>query len=66
MRDRIVQTAVLLILESIFEADFLDTSYGFRPERSAQDAIAAIQGHLQAVFAKSTMRTERLFRYDPT
>ncbi len=50
MRDRIVQTAVLLILESIFEADFLDTSYGFRPERSAQDAIAAIQGHLQAGF----------------
>ncbi len=50
MRDRIVQTAALLILESIFEADFLDTSYGFRPERSAQDAIAAIQGHLQAGF----------------
>lgn len=50
MRDRIVQTAVLLILESIFEADFKDTSYGFRPGRRAQDAIAAIQGHLQAGF----------------
>ena len=47
MRDRIVQTAATLILESIFEADFLDSSYGFRPERSAQDAIRAIQGHLQ-------------------
>lgn len=50
MRDRIVQTAAALILESIFEADFLDTSYGFRPERSAQDAIQAIQGHLQQGF----------------
>jgi len=31
VRDRVVQTAVLLILEPIFEADFLDCSYGFRP-----------------------------------
>ena len=50
MRDRIVQTAAVLVLESIFEADFLDTSYGFRPERSAHDAIKAIQGHLQQGF----------------
>lgn len=47
MRDRIAQTAVVLILEAIFEADFLDTSYGFRPQRNAHDAIQAIQGHLQ-------------------
>ena len=33
MRDRIVQTAALLVLEAIFEADFLDTSFGFRPGR---------------------------------
>lgn len=46
MRDRIVQTAAVLILESIFEADFLDTSFGFRPERSAEDALKAIRGHL--------------------
>lgn len=50
MRDRIVQTAATLILESIFEADFLNTSYGFRPARSAEDAIRAIQGHLQQGF----------------
>ena len=31
VKDRIVQTAVLLVLEPIFEADFLDSSYGFRP-----------------------------------
>src|SRR6266478_8814409 len=35
VRDRIVQTATLLILEPIFEADFLNCSYGFRPGRSA-------------------------------
>lgn len=47
MRDRIVQTAAVLILEAIFEADFLDTSFGFRPERSAEDALKAIRGHLE-------------------
>jgi RNA-directed DNA polymerase len=39
VRDRIVQAAVLLILEPIFEADFLPCSYGFRPGRSAHDAL---------------------------
>ena len=50
VRDRIVQTAVLLVLEPIFEADFLDCSYGFRPGRSAHQAIDAIAGHLAAGF----------------
>lgn len=50
MRDRIVQTAAVLVLESIFEADFLDTSYGFRPGRCAQNAIQTIQGHLHQGF----------------
>jgi len=36
--DRVVQAAVLLILEPIFESDFLDCSHGFRPGRSAHDA----------------------------
>lgn len=48
MRDRIVQTAALLVLEAIFEADFLDTSFGFRPERSAVQALQAIREHLDA------------------
>ncbi len=48
LRDRIVQTAALLILEPIFEADFLDCSYGFRPGRSAHQALREIRGHLQA------------------
>jgi RNA-directed DNA polymerase len=48
VRDRVVQTATLLILEPIFEADFLDCSYGFRPGRSAHQALEEIRGHLQA------------------
>jgi RNA-directed DNA polymerase len=42
IRDRVVQTAVLLIIEPIFEADFMDCSYGFRPKRSAHDALAEV------------------------
>lgn len=47
VRDRMVQAAVLLILEPIFEADFEECSYGFRPGRSAHDALRAIQAHLK-------------------
>lgn len=50
VRDRIVQMATLLILEPIFEADFLDCSYGFRPGKSAHQAIDAIRQHLAAGF----------------
>lgn len=48
MRDRIAQTAAALILESIFEADFMDTSYAYRPGREAKDAIQTIEGHLRS------------------
>src|SRR5437867_8087216 len=47
VRDRVVQAAVLLILEPIFEADFEDCSHGFRPGRSAHDALRVIQQHLK-------------------
>ena len=50
IRDRVVQMAVLLILEPIFEADFLDCSYGFRPGRSAHQALAAIRTNLAEGF----------------
>jgi RNA-directed DNA polymerase len=40
--DRVVQAALKLVLEPIFEADFESVSYGFRPERRAHDAIAEI------------------------
>ncbi len=41
-RDRVVQASLKLVLEPIFEADFKPCSYGFRPGRRAQDAIAEI------------------------
>lgn len=47
VKDRIVQTAVLLMIEPIFEADFLDCSFGFRPRKSAHQAIDVIRQHLQ-------------------
>ena len=48
IRDRVVQQAALLILEPIFEADFEDCSYGFRPKRSAHQALEEIRGHVTA------------------
>ena len=47
IKDRIVQTAAKLIIEPIFEADFADCSYGFRPKRSAHDAIREIYQYLR-------------------
>ena len=41
IRDRVAQTAAKLVLEPIFEADFEDSAYGYRPKRSAGDAIKA-------------------------
>jgi RNA-directed DNA polymerase len=45
--DRVVQMAALLILEPIFEADFEDCSFGFRPGRNAHQALAEIRGHIE-------------------
>ena len=42
IRDRVVQGALNLILEPIFEADFHDGSYGYRPKRTAQQAVARV------------------------
>lgn len=42
MKDRVIQASLKLVLEPIFEADFKPCSYGFRPNRRAQDAIAEI------------------------
>ena len=42
IRDRVVQGALKLILEPIFEADFHDGSYGYRPKRNAHDAVARV------------------------
>ena len=47
IRDRIVQMACKLVIEPIFEADFEDSSYGFRPKRSAGDAVTKIKENLK-------------------
>ena len=46
VRDRVVQQASLIVLEPIFEADFTDASYGFRPGRNAQQAAATVVKYL--------------------
>ena len=43
VRDRVVQAAVKLVIEPVLEADFRECSYGFRPKRSAHDAIEEIR-----------------------
>ncbi len=48
IRDRVVQTAVLLILQPIFEADLEPTAYGYRPGRTAREAITAVHRALCA------------------
>lgn len=65
VRDRVVQASLKLVLEPIFEAEFLLCSYGFRPNRRAQDAVAevrflasrsyewSVEGDIKAVSAKS-------------
>jgi len=59
IRDRVVQTAAKLVLEPIFEADFEDSSYGYRPKRSARDAVrevhrALCEGYTEVVDADLT------------
>lgn len=56
IRDRVAQMAVKLVIEPIFEADFCEHSYGFRPKRSAHDAVDDIAdalwaGHTQVIDA---------------
>ena len=52
IRDRVVQMAVKLVIEPIFEADFCESSYGFRPKRTAHGAIDAV------AYAMNTGHTE--------
>jgi len=48
VRDRVVQTALRHVLEPIFERDFVDSSYGFRPGRGCHDALRAVEESLTA------------------
>jgi RNA-directed DNA polymerase len=47
IRDRVVQTAAVLVLEPIFEADFLACSYGFRPRRNAHQAVEELRRQVE-------------------
>jgi RNA-directed DNA polymerase len=56
IRDRVVQTAAKLVLEPIFEADFEDSAYGYRPVRGAVDTVKEVhrlicRGHTDVVDA---------------
>jgi RNA-directed DNA polymerase len=51
VKDRIAQAAVKLVIEPIFEARFLDGSYGFRPGRGCHDALRAVDEAIKAGFA---------------
>lgn len=67
VRDRVVQTAAKLVIEPIFEADFKDCSYGFRPRRSATDAKEVIRltggrGHYFVVDADISRFFDRIDR----
>jgi RNA-directed DNA polymerase len=46
VRDRVVQQACKMVIEPIFEANFQDNSYGFRPKRSAQQAVTVVKKSL--------------------
>ena len=47
VRDRVVQAATKLVIEPVFEADFLDCSFGFRPQRSARQARERVRTQIQ-------------------
>jgi RNA-directed DNA polymerase len=47
VKDRVVQTALKLVMEPIFEKEFLPVSFGFRPERSCKDALRVVDGALK-------------------
>jgi RNA-directed DNA polymerase len=51
VKDRVVQMAVVLILEPIFEADFLECSYGFRAGKNAHQALTEIKANLEAGYS---------------
>lgn len=64
IKDRIAQTACKMLLEPIFEADFEESSYGFRPNRSSRNAMAAIKTHLAS--GKTSVLDADLSKYFDT
>jgi RNA-directed DNA polymerase len=64
IRDRVAQMAVKLVIEPIFEADFCDTSYGFRPKRSAHGAVDDVANTLNRGYTE--VIDADLFKYFDT
>ena len=64
IRDRVVQAAAKLVLEPIFEADFEDSAYGYRPARGAVDAVKEVP--LPGVHRRGRRRLVSLLRFDST
>ncbi len=58
VEDRLVQRAVARLLEAIYETDFLDSSYGFRPGRSPHQALAALRNQLMAGGVSTIFETD--------
>jgi len=50
VQDRLIQQAILQVLTPIFDPDFSESSFGFRPKRSAQDAAKQVQTHIRSGF----------------
>ena len=71
IRDRVIQTAAKLVLEPIFEADFEDSAYGYRPRRGAGDAIKEVhrllcRGYTDVVDADLSKYLDRASYCPPT
>jgi group II intron reverse transcriptase/maturase len=50
LEDKVLQRAVVMVLEAVYEQDFLDFSYGFRPGRSTLQAVRALDVHLREMY----------------
>ncbi len=66
IRDRVVQTAAKLVLEPIFETDFEDNAYGYRPARGAVDAVKEVHRHVCRDTPTWSMPTYPATSFDPT
>ena len=66
IRDRVVQTAAKLVLGPIFEADFEDSAYGYRPGRGGADAIKEVHRlHVPGLHRRGRCRSVEILRHDP-
>ena len=58
LEDKIVQKGIARVLEAIYEADFLDSSYGFRPQRSCHQAISAVDKMIRTQYINHVIEAD--------